>query len=90
MLNLADSMSASADNNLLNVLKKHLQNQVKILDPSTIENFKNGLGNSVMEFSETTNLLTIMISIARYRPIVSTILQYKKSNTRVVRKVLAG
>jgi hypothetical protein len=51
MLNLADSLTAvPSDNKQLSDLKKHLEGQVKNLDASNIDNFKNGLRNKVMRF----------------------------------------
>lgn len=53
MLNLADSLTTTADNNRLNDLKKHLEIQVKNLDASTVQNFKTELPNTVSNFFST-------------------------------------
>ncbi|KAF5271674.1 hypothetical protein FQR65_LT05295 [Abscondita terminalis] len=53
MLNLADSLTATADNDQLNNLKKHLEIQVKNLDASDVKNFKTGLPNTLSNFFNT-------------------------------------
>lgn len=50
MLSLADSVTAPADNKQLSDLKKHLEDEVKKLDSSNVDNFKNELRNKAMSF----------------------------------------
>lgn len=62
MLNLADSLTAPAGNNLLNDLKKHLESQV--IDSPNIQNFKTGLPNIISSFF--TNYVPETIHLHNY------------------------